>query len=256
MGQRLVNPADAISVEARRVVGRRAGPDRRAAHKGCLVIAFRIAPSRAFVHGLAAAWLVAGVAGAQSAPTPLPKPVEIAAAPADTPIARSAPAPAEAPPPAAPEADAPPRERPETRIGDSGLPVPRFVTLKSGEVFMREGPSPQHRVEWVYRRRGLPMEVIAEYDVWRRVRDADGVVGWVHKGMTEGRRNVIVTGKGDAPLLDAPDASGHVVAYAQPGVIASLKSCGGAFCEVEAQSISAYVARANIWGVYADESVE
>lgn len=147
-------------------------------------------------------------------------------------------------------------DRPETRIGASGLPVPRFVSLKSGEVYLREGPSGEHKVEWVYVRRGLPVEVIAEYDVWRRIRDADGVVGWVHKQMLDGRRSVLMTGSVNVELRESPAPDAAVIAYAQPGVIAKLKACGGDFCEIEAQSIDAYVARARIWGVYDDESVE
>jgi SH3-like domain-containing protein len=148
------------------------------------------------------------------------------------------------------------RARGETRIGDSGLPVPRFVSLKSNEVYLREGPSPQHKVEWVYVRRGLPVEVIAEYDVWRRIRDADGVVGWVHKGMIDGRRSVLMTGSSDIAMRDAAAADGAIVAYAKPGVVARLKSCGGSFCTVEAKSIEAYVSRDRVWGVYDDETVE
>lgn len=146
--------------------------------------------------------------------------------------------------------------RGETRIGDSGLPVPRFVSLKSGEVYLREGPSPQHKVQWVYVRRGLPVEVIAEYDVWRRIRDADGVTGWVHKGMLDGRRSVMMTAGANVPLRESPAPDAPVVAYAEAGVIAKLKACGGDFCEIEAKSIDAYVPRARLWGVYRDETVE
>lgn len=149
-----------------------------------------------------------------------------------------------------------PESRGETRIGDSGLPVPRFVSLKSGEVYLREGPSPQHKVQWVYVRRGLPVEVIAEYDVWRRIRDADGVTGWVHKGMLDGRRSVMLTAGANVPLRESPGADAPVIAYAEAGVIAKLKTCGGDYCEIEAKSIDAYVPRARVWGVYQDETVE
>jgi SH3-like domain-containing protein len=195
--------------------------------------------------GLATA-VVAPLRAEDDAPLPIPKP-DFAA-------------------PAAPpsETAAPPmvlaavqtHERPETRIGDSGLPVPRFVSLKSGEVYLREGPSSGHKVEWVYVRRGLPVEVIAEYDVWRRIRDADGVVGWVHKGMLDGKRSVLMLGADNVPVREsaAPDAA--IIAYAEPGVVAKLKACGGAFCEVQAQAIDGYVARVQVWGVYDGETVE
>ena len=145
----------------------------------------------------------------------------------------------------------------ELAVGQvSGLPVPRYVSLKSGEVYLREGPSAGHKVEWVYVRRGLPVEVIAEYDVWRRIRDADGITGWVHKGMLDGRRSVLVTGEGNVALREGPSADAAIIAYAEPGVVARLKTCGSAFCEVETKAIDAYVARDHVWGVYADETVE
>ncbi len=186
-------------------------------------------------------------------PVPLPKPDLSAPAPTQLAAVHSEP---EIATDAITEPLLAPETRGETRIGDSGLPVPRFVSLKSGEVYLREGPSPQHKVQWVYVRRGLPVEVIAEYDVWRRIRDADGTVGWVHKGMLDGRRSVVMTAGDNVPLREGPAADSPVIAYAEAGVIASLKACGGEFCEIETKSIDAYVPRQRIWGVYQDEKVE
>ena len=198
---------------------------------------------------ISSAWfaLKRAAASAGDVPEPRPKPTDLGPAVASAPIA------------AEPIAYTPTETlapRPETRVGASGLPVPRFVSLKSGEVYLREGPSPQHKVDWVYVRRGLPVEVIAEYDVWRRIRDADGVVGWVHKQMLDGRRSVLMTGADNVAMRDRPNAEGAVIAYAEPGVIAQLKACGGAYCEVEAGTIDAYVPRERVWGVYDDETVE
>ncbi len=193
---------------------------------------------------------LAGFAAAAAPPQPMPKPtLEPVAVAAST--ATGTP---DAPPTVLAAVE--PQERPETRIGDSGLPVPRYVSLKSGEVYLREGPSSGHKVEWVYVRRGLPVEVIAEYDVWRRIRDADGVTGWVHKGMLDGRRSVLVTGSANVELRESPAADAAVIAYAEPGVVARLKACTASFCEIEAKSIDAYVARDHVWGVYAGETVE
>lgn len=193
------------------------------------------------------------------APVPRPKPDSVqhaALAPDHAPPAGGMPDFVDPAPPAGgsvpPVPEMPNRDRPTP----SGLPVPRWVSLKSGEVYLRAGPSAEHKVEWVYVRRGLPVEVIAEYDVWRRIRDADGVVGWVHKGMLDGRRSVLISGGGNAPLRDSPAADGAVVAYAEPGVVARLKNCGAAYCEVQAQSVDAYVERARVWGVYEGETVE
>ncbi len=153
-------------------------------------------------------------------------------------------------------ADLPPTERPETRTGESGLPVPRFVSLKSDKVFLRDGPASSYKVEWVYIRKGLPVEVIAEYDVWRRIRDADGVTGWVHQGKLDGRRSVLVTGPENVALQDSLGAEAATIAYAQPGVIARLKSCGASDCEVVAGAIDGYVPRARLWGIYEGEVVD
>lgn len=204
---------------------------------------------RVFVFlGIAA--LVSGAAlAADETPLPIPKPDF------SVPAVAVAPEPAAEPAPVM-MAAAHTGARPETRMGVSGLPVPRFVSLKSGEVYLREGPSSQHRVEWVYVRRGLPVEVIAEFDVWRRIRDQDGVTGWVHKQMLDGRRSVLMTGDGNVPLRDRPGADGAIVAYAEPGVVARLRRCQPGFCEVEAGQVDAYVARDRVWGVYNNESVE
>lgn len=204
-------------------------------------------------------------AGAQDiAPLPLPKPEAVGGA-SDVMAEATLPPIDDAPvqPPSGKAETAPivmaalqHHERAESRIGDSGLPVPRFVSLKSGEVYLREGPSSQHKVQWVYVRRGLPVEVIAEYDVWRRIRDVDGIVGWVHKGMLDGRRSVMVTGTDNIPMREAPSSEAAVMAYAQPGVIAKLKSCNESYCEVEAKSVDAFVSRSRIWGVYDSETIE
>lgn len=187
-------------------------------------------------------------------PLPMPKP-DLAAlsGPVEVAAVKSAPETMIDGVPAVEMATAP---RGETRIGDSGLPVPRFVSLKSGEVYLREGPSPEHKVQWVYVRRGLPVEVIAEYDVWRRIRDADGITGWVHKGMLDGRRSVLMTAGANVPLRESPAADAPVIAYAEAGVVAKLKTCGAAFCEIEAKSIDAYVERDRVWGVYQDETLQ
>lgn len=193
----------------------------------------------------------AAVASAADVPLPIPKPNSVHAALTPDAAPPQAPLP-EFVDPAPPMPEAQTRDRPTP----SGLPVPRWVSLKSGEVYLREGPSPEHRVQWVYVRRGLPVEVIAEYDVWRRIRDADGVVGWVHKSMLDGRRSVLVEGAANVPLRDEPGSEGAVVAYAEPGVVARLKSCEGAYCEVQAQTVDAYIERTHVWGVYEGETVE
>ena len=153
---------------------------------------------------------------------------------------------------------------PGGRLG-TGLPVPRYVSLKTDRVNLREGPSKDHRTAWVYQRAGLPVEIIAEYETWRRIRDSEGTEGWVLHSLLSGRRTALVQpwGKDTAflPLHDGPNETGGIVAQLQPGVVASVKDCNGAWCEVviardKARDVTGYIHQDKLWGVYPDEKVE
>jgi len=143
---------------------------------------------------------------------------------------------------------------PAPRIAPSGLPVPRWVSVRAGRVNVRRGPSMDQDVVWVYVRAGVPVEIIAEYDTWRRVRDASGDTGWVKAAMLEGRRNVIVTGRVNTALLAKAKADADVVAYAAPGLQAQLVGCDGEWCEISARGFDGYVTRDRLWGVYTDDA--
>ena len=141
------------------------------------------------------------------------------------------------------------------RIAPSGLPVPRWVSVRAGRVNVRRGPTMEQDVVWTYVRAGVPVEIIAEYDTWRRVRDANGQTGWVKAQMLDGRRNVLVTGRVNTAILSAPKAEAEVVAYAEPGLQAKLVGCRGEWCEINARGYDGYVSRDRLWGVYAEETV-
>jgi SH3-like domain-containing protein len=143
---------------------------------------------------------------------------------------------------------------PAPRIAPSGLPVPRWVSVRAGRVNVRRGPSMDQDVVWVYVRAGVPVEIIAEYDTWRRVRDASGDTGWVKAAMLEGRRNVIITGRVNTAMLAKAKADADVVAYAAPGLQAQLVGCEGEWCEISARGFDGYVTRDRLWGVYTDEA--
>lgn len=138
----------------------------------------------------------------------------------------------------------------------TGLPVPRWVSVKSGRVNVRRGPSFDQDVLWIYVRPGLPLEVIEEYDTWRKVRDLDGSVGWVKSAMLDGRRTVVVKGDVNALIMSEPKTDSTVVAYAEPGVYARLESCDGAWCEVSARGYDGYIARKQLAGVYPHETIK
>lgn len=132
--------------------------------------------------------------------------------------------------------------------------LPRFVSLRADEVNLRTGPGERYPIDWVLVKKGLPVEVIDEYDVWRRVRDWQGSEGWVHQRMVAGARTVIVTGKLRSLRVDPADNAAPL-AHVEPGVIARLLECRDAWCRVEAESIKGWLKRGEIWGVYADETV-
>ena len=150
--------------------------------------------------------------------------------------------------------------RPAPGTAASGLPIPRFVSLKSDRVNMRNGPSTEYPTSWVYKRAGLPLEVIKEYEGWREVRDADGATGWVLQSFLSGRRTALVPWevKPDKPVprvaLKAGDSSGSAsLAEMEAGVIANLLSCDRKWCHVTIGDYRGYLEQKQLWGVYPDE---
>ncbi|MCW8835468.1 MAG: SH3 domain-containing protein [Rhodospirillales bacterium] len=139
----------------------------------------------------------------------------------------------------------------------SGLPLPRFVSLRSDEVNMRTGPSVRYPVEWVYKRQGLPMEVVAEFDTWRKVRDWRGSQGWVHQSMLSSARTVIITGK-DRTLRARPDSRAAPMALLESGVVGELEECqkDDVWCRIQVNGYDGWIRRVEIWGVYSDEAIE
>ncbi len=141
-----------------------------------------------------------------------------------------------------------------TADAGAGGNFPRFESLRADRVNLRAGPGARYPIEWVFTRRDMPIEVLATFEHWRKVRDWQGTLGWVEEKMIWGRREVIVTG-GIQGLHQSPDAGAPLVARAQPGVIGRLLQCQGAWCRIEAHDISGWVRRDQIWGVLPEESV-
>lgn len=141
----------------------------------------------------------------------------------------------------------------------SGLQVPRFVSLKSDRVNLRAGPSQNYPIKLVYVRKGLPLEIIAESELWRRVRDMDGDEGWVHGATLDGARYLFVRGDGSGravALRREPNRNAPIRFLAQPGVIGRLDKCQADWCLMAAQGQTGWVHRSLVWGVYAHETVE
>jgi SH3-like domain-containing protein len=142
----------------------------------------------------------------------------------------------------------------------SGLPLPRFVSLKSDRVNVRGGPTREHEVTWIYTRAGLPVEIVAEYDNWRRIRDWDGAEGWVFHSMLSGKRTAIVARPRDradvVPLRARADAEAGLVAKLQPGVVAQVRVCSGDWCRIRGEGFDGWMPQERLFGVYPKEQVE
>jgi SH3-like domain-containing protein len=141
----------------------------------------------------------------------------------------------------------------------SGLPVPRFVSLKVDRVNVRGGPDKDHDVSWIYTRVGWPVEITAEFENWRRIRDSDGSEGWVYHSLLSGKRMAAVQLKSKtdlAPLHAKPDAESAVLARLQSGVLGSVKHCNGSWCRLTGDGFDGWIEQQRLWGVYPDEKVE
>ncbi len=142
--------------------------------------------------------------------------------------------------------------------GASGLPVPRFVSLKNEKVNVRKGPSSDHAVAWVYQAKGLPVEITAEFETWRRVRDAEGAEGWILQNMLTGKRTALISpgNKGKfVNMMNEPSIYSGAVAKLAAGVMGEIKSCDGTWCRVLASGYDGYVDQNLIWGAYPGEAV-
>src|SRR3978361_571866 len=147
----------------------------------------------------------------------------------------------------------------DSLVTTSGLPVPRYVSLKSDHVNVRGGPTKDNDVAWVYTRTGLPVEITAEFENWRRVRDSEGSEGWVYHSLLSGRRTAVVTMKTKddlAPLYDRADQASAVAARLQAGVVAQVKKCSSGWGRVIGSGFDGWIEQQRLWGVYADEKVE
>ena len=131
--------------------------------------------------------------------------------------------------------------------------APRYASIRRDSANMREGPSYNHRILWIYRHKDYPLKIVASFDAWRRVKDVDGTTGWMHHTQLSDRRTVLFIGYTKSPLRQNVEPDAKIVAYAQPGVVARLKACKPQYCEVEASGTDGWVDKRNIWGVEPSE---
>lgn len=144
----------------------------------------------------------------------------------------------------------------QTDRPDKAGKLPRFASLKSDDVNVRTGPGPRYPVDWKFVRRDMPVEIVAEFETWQKVRDWEGTEGWVHHSMLSARRNVMVTGDKVQELYRKPEEDAPVVARTEPGVIGQLQQCESSWCRVQMRKVTGWIRRDAIWGVYPDEDMK
>jgi len=145
----------------------------------------------------------------------------------------------------------------------TGLPLPRFVSLKASRVNLRNGPGTKYPTAWVFRQAGLPVEVVAEFEAWRQVRDSEGTKGWVLRTLLSGRRTAQVvpwelSGKKErprVPMTQRPAKSSAAVVLLEAGVVADVRNCDGTWCYVRVSQFSGYLPQNKLWGVYKNEHI-
>jgi len=221
------------------------------------------------------ALLSPGLVAAQppALPTPAHPPVRTAVQPVPrtpvrreaTPVIRLKPGTTIKRPPVHPAAPVPtpapapvPEKPPEPVKGSvTGLPLPRFVALRADEVYMRIGPGKRYPIEWVYRRRDLPVEIEREFEEWRLVRDQENTKGWVHQATLAPRRTGIVIGGERVLRRDAKDDAAPV-ARLKPGVIVRLRTCEAAsdWCQTQVQDYRGWMKRSEVWGTLPGEGIQ
>lgn len=136
------------------------------------------------------------------------------------------------------------------------LPLPRYVSMRAETANARRGPGLEHRVDWEYRMRGMPLRIVGEYGQWRRVQDPDGAGGWVHHSLLSGARTVLVRSEAPVVLHAGPGENTAVRAMAEPGVVARLDACREEWCSVRAGGFRGWVPRERLWGVDPGETIE
>lgn len=137
----------------------------------------------------------------------------------------------------------------------TAYPIPRFVSLRTNEIYVRTGPGTQYPVQWIYKKAGLPVEITLEFENWRKLRDFEGAEGWVHHSMLSGQRMGQIQAKEPVPVYRSRGTQTKL-AMAEPGVIVTLEECGAEQCEIKVQGLQAWIDRNYIWGIYENENFD
>lgn len=140
----------------------------------------------------------------------------------------------------------------QTVGSDSGKTISRFESLRFGTVRMRRGPGVEHSIAWLYKREGLPIQILREYQDWRQVRDAEGETGWIKRTQLSPARYGLVRVP-NVLLRRDPDPDSRVIAKVEAGVVLKLRECSLDWCEASARGYRGWIAKDALWGVFAEE---
>lgn len=132
------------------------------------------------------------------------------------------------------------------------LPLPRFASIRSNKVNVHVGPGKTYPIEWTYTRQGLPVEIIAEFDTWRQIKDKDGATSWVHKSLLSGKRTAMIKERRHR-IRSKPKQDARVVAFLEPDVIVKVKKCDAEWCQVDVNGHTGWLRKIKLWGVYPHE---
>ena len=127
--------------------------------------------------------------------------------------------------------------------------VPYWASLRADEVNMRVGPSQDYRVDWIYKRRGLPVKIVRVVEGWRLVQDPDGAQGWIVARLLNPQRTAIVTDGELVPMREEPDDASGLKWNLEPGVVGILHECDTDWCELNVDGRVGWVSEARLWGV-------
>lgn len=141
---------------------------------------------------------------------------------------------------------------------DSGRALPRMAAFRSNLINARSGPGSRYQIEWVYKQKNAPVEIIAEFDLWRKIRDWEGSVAWVHKSMLNNKRWIKITAPETANVFAKPQAEAKIIARAESEVIGQIEKCPPSteFCLIKFDSIEGWVNKKDFFGVYPKEVIE
>ena len=146
----------------------------------------------------------------------------------------------------------------EEEESESGLALPRMVSLRSSLINVRSGPGSRYPIEWVYKQKGAPVEIIAEFELWRKIRDWEGSETWVHKAMLSGRRFVKVINPGEKYIYAKPEDGARVIAKVEDGVVGEIEKCPNpkGMCLIKFDTVQGWMPRSTLFGIYKDEVIK